>query len=386
MNGRIPLTEPTLSPAFFDNLLNRLPYVSGQAISIVVAHMLPGQPAFVEALGRVSAVAAVLPKPKSIDSQALVQVQSVSRCDQLHRQRFADPHFLLGYLEARAAGQPLTLIDVGGYFAPALAEVCDGFSGQILGVVEDTENGLRRYLKHEKLPCPVYSVARSPLKEPEDSLVGEAIVFSAEALIRSRSDVLHGRAACVLGFGKIGAGIARALQARHVEVTVVDTDPVRLAQALALGHRGSAYPKDWLPGADLVFCATGNRALRGMDFTHLRDGAYVASATSHDDELDLETADTLFDRIPVAPHVTRYSHAGRSFYLLNGGNAVNFLHGSAVGPSIHLVQAEILAALGQLTLVPHDPGLYEVAPATRALVAAIWIDSFYRRGAPHEHG
>ena len=53
-------------------------------------------------------------------------------------------------------------------------------------MVEDTENGLRRYLGAWKPPCPVFSVARSPLKDPEDYLVGQSVVFSAEALLRGR--------------------------------------------------------------------------------------------------------------------------------------------------------------------------------------------------------
>ena len=42
------------------------------------------------------------------------------------------------------------LLDVGGYFASVLPVLCDRFSGRILGVVEDTENGHRRYLELAK--------------------------------------------------------------------------------------------------------------------------------------------------------------------------------------------------------------------------------------------
>lgn len=69
-------------------------------------------------------------------------------CDALDRQRLAQGGQLAGYLESRAAGQDLVLLDVGGYFAPALEDACARFSGRILGVVEDTENGVRRYLEH----------------------------------------------------------------------------------------------------------------------------------------------------------------------------------------------------------------------------------------------
>lgn len=129
------------------------------------------------------------------------------------------------------------LLDVGGYFAATLIDVCARFSGEIVGVVEGTENGFRRYLDLEKPPCPIFSVARSPLKRPEDYLVGQSIVFSTEALMRSRGDILHGREACVIGFGKLGSSIARTLHTKNVRVTVYDDDPIRMAQVMSQGFR-----------------------------------------------------------------------------------------------------------------------------------------------------
>ena len=75
---------------------------------------------------------------------------------------------------------------------------------KLIGVVEDTENGHKRYEQIAFPPCPVLSVARSPLKEPEDFLVGHAIVFSAEALIRQSGVVMVNKRALVIGYGKIG--------------------------------------------------------------------------------------------------------------------------------------------------------------------------------------
>lgn len=348
--------------------------------SIVITHLLAERPVFVAAVARLSTVAAVLPKPKSIDAGGWQEVSRMFPCDRLDRRRLAAPDKAVAYLESRAAGQPVALLDIGGYFAPALPEVCARFSGEIIGVVEDTENGLRRYLEHDKLPCPVYSVARSPLKDPEDYLVGQSVVFSTEALVRSRGDILHGRQACVIGFGKIGASIARMLHAKHVQVTVFDTDFVRLTQALAQGFRTAASRAEALTGAGVVVCATGNLALRADDFARIDNGAYIASATSSDDELELAALDGLYIREHVAAHITRYATTGHYFYLLNEGNAVNFLHGASVGSFIHLVQAEILAALGRLAAEPHEPGLYEVGGHIATLIAASWMHYF--NGAP----
>ncbi|WP_372343417.1 NAD(P)-dependent oxidoreductase [Streptomyces sp. KL116D] len=155
------------------------------------------------------------------------------------------------------------------------------FSGRILGVVEDTENGHQRYAALGSLPCPVVSVARSPLKDCEDHLVGRSIVFSTDALVRARGDILTSRSACVIGFGKIGRSIAQTLRAQDLRVTVYDNDAVKRVQAHALGFRTSASTTEAVHDAELVLCATGNLALRHEDFRRpLRNGAYLGSVTS----------------------------------------------------------------------------------------------------------
>jgi adenosylhomocysteinase len=361
--------------AYFRRITNR--YATGSRPSaVLVTHLLDDRPLFVAAVSRLSTLAAVLPKPKSVDLRALQEVSQMVPCDTLDRQRLAQGDQLAGYLESRAAGQDLVLLDVGGYFAPALEEACARFSGRILGVVEDTENGLRRYLEHDKLPCPVFSVARSPLKDPEDYLVGQSVVFSAEALLRGRGDILHGRQACVIGFGKIGSSVARMLHAKHVQVTVYDTDAVWMTQALAQGFRTAVTSAAALRGAGVVVCATGNMAMQADDFARLPNGAYVASVTSADDELELAGLDGLYERSPAGDHITRYATTGHYFYVLNEGNAVNFLHGASVGAFIYLVQAEILAATAALASGHPDPGLHECDGETRKFIAATWLQVF----------
>lgn len=155
---------------------------------------LAERPSFVRAVASVSDVRAVLPKPKSINAAARRDVERSVSVDTLSRDLFNDPVAALDYLESRAGGERTVLLDVGGYFAPVLAHLHERFSGEIAGFVEDTENGHRRYAALEKLPCPVISVARSPLKDPEDYLVGQSVVFSTEAVMRGRGDILHGQA------------------------------------------------------------------------------------------------------------------------------------------------------------------------------------------------
>ncbi|MCQ4081962.1 adenosylhomocysteinase [Streptomyces sp. RB6PN25] len=349
-----------------------------QVTSFLVTHLLPERPAFVRAVGTLTRLRAVLPKPKSINTAARREVEKTIPVDELSRELFSDPDTSLDYIESRAAAEPIVLLDVGGYFAPVLADLHGRFSGRLLGVVEDTENGHRRYADLDKLPCPVTSVARSPLKDPEDFLVGQSVVFSTEAVMRGRGDILHGRPALVIGFGKLGSSIARLLHAKGVQVTVFDIDPVRRTQALSQGFTVARDRESALTGAGLVLCATGAIALRGEDFPHLRNGAYVATVTSSEDELELNGLPEVYTRTMVGEHVTRYQTTGHYFYLANGGNAVNFLHGASVGPFIFLIQAEILASIRMLTRGDLAPGMHKVPAADRAAIAATWLNYFNR--------
>jgi adenosylhomocysteinase len=346
--------------------------------SFLVTHLLPERPSFVRAVGAASSLRAVLPKPKSVAPAARREVESVAQCDPLSRELFGDADRSLEYFEKRAPGERLVLLDVGGYFAPTLNALWDRFSGTILGVVEDTENGHKRYAELDKHPCPVVSVARSPLKDPEDFLVGQSVVFSTEALMRGRGDILHGRPALVIGFGKLGSSIARLLHAKGVQVTVYDIDPIRRTQALSQGFTVTRDRDRALHDAGLVLCATGSLSLRGEDFSTLRNGAYVATVTSSEDELDLAALPAVYDRSRDSEHVTRYQTTGHYFYLLNGGNAVNFLHGASVGPLIFLVQAEILAAIRMLARGDLPAGMHEVSAVDRAVIADTWLTYFNR--------
>ncbi|MDX3434379.1 MULTISPECIES: adenosylhomocysteinase [unclassified Streptomyces] len=349
-----------------------------QTSSFLITHLLAERPAFVRAVAAMTRLTAVLPKPKSVHPAAQRETERTVVVDTLTRELFTDPDTALDYFESRAAGEPVSLLDVGGYFAPALTDIHSRFTGRLTGVVEDTENGHRRYEALDKLPCPVISVARSPLKDPEDYLVGQSVVFSTEAVMRGRGDILHGRPALVIGFGKLGSSIARLLHAKGVQVTVFDINPVRRTQALSQGFTVARDRETALTGAGLVLCATGAVSLRGEDFSHLRNGAYVATVTSSEDELDLAGLPDVYTRTLVGDHVTRYQTTGHYFYLANGGNAVNFIHGASVGPFIFLIQAEILAAIRMLTRGDLTPGIHEVPAPDREAIAATWLSYFNR--------
>ncbi|MFC4334353.1 NAD(P)-binding domain-containing protein [Salininema proteolyticum] len=348
----------------------------GKASTVLITHLLPQSPVFIAAMTELAPIAAILPKPKSVDPATLSNVAVAHTVDELDRATLSDPNGALDYLEHRAGGQDIVLADIGGYFAPTLAHLCREFSGRILGVVEDTENGYRRYRDLAETPCPIVSVARSPLKQPEDYLVGQSCAFSAEALMRSVGDIPIGRPVAVIGFGKIGRAAAATLRAKGSVVRVFDTDPVRQARALSIGYTVARTCQEAIAGAGLVLCATGNRSLRFDEFSRLPNGAHVATVTSSDDELDLTGLADYYTVNPIAEHVSRWEIPGHYFHIHNAGNAVNFIHGAVVGAFIHLVQAEILAATAGLIDGHYELGHHEVSDEIRRQIASFWLDYF----------
>ena len=244
--------------------------------------------------------------------------------------------------------------------------------------MEDTENGHQKYetLLSEKNSLdnltPVISVARSTLKEPEDALVGQAIVFSAEVIMRSHGLILLGKRVGVIGFGKIGRSIAFSLLSRGSRVDVFDSNPIRLASALSLGFHTSFRP-DFLRSVDILFCATGNKSLSSADEVYFKDGLHIFCATSADDEL----ATCLRYKIDatsllVSNHTCKIFLTNKCIYIHNKGNSVNFVHGAVVDRFIELVQGEIIYSIGSLHDAPRN-AISNLSDMDKRFIAEKWI-------------
>jgi adenosylhomocysteinase len=350
---------------------------------VIVTHALPSVIAFLEALQREFGVAAVIAKPYSIHRPAYEMLcrngfvfSPLTKKGLRERQEES-----LETLRLHVGDDRFVVLDMGGYFAATASRMKASFMGQMVGIVEDTENGHRKYvdaLFPQGPAFPLVSSARSPLKEPEDTLIGLSLVFSAEAELRTRNIILLNKNALVLGYGKIGRGVAESLRRRDVDVYVCDTDHERSVQARSHGFKIVSDIRSLLPHIDITFSATGNRALGLAEFARMKDEAYVVSSTSADDEMHREhLAGDGYVRTPINNGATvRYTKGGKSIYLIADGEAANFLHCAAVGPYIHLIQGEIFGAALAVASGKFPPGLHGVAAGQRQIVAETWKHAF----------
>ncbi len=342
---------------------------------VVVTHLLDNPQIYLDCLDRMGNLAMVIPKPRSICRRTLEQVQSRMSVVIRNRSQLASLEVTAATINDYVDSSNLVLVDVGGYFASILKQLPELLSARLLGVVEVTENGHQRYAAMPELPVPVISIARSPLKGPEDYLTGQSLVYSAENLMRSCHYVMNGGNAVVFGYGKIGRSVAKSLHARNINVRVVDINPSRAIEARSRGF--SLLDKEQaLRSSDVIFCATGNRSLCNHDFAMVKNGAFIFSVTSSDDELGLSRADESFDVVPVTEHISRYQRLGQFFYLANGGNAINFIHNAEVGPYIFLVQGEVIMAVRKLMGRGVAAGLTELGETDRTQLAECWLRHF----------
>jgi len=341
----------------------------------VVTHILKDRPFFLEALSSLGNIEGIIPKSNSINKEVLKVISDRFPILPLTKASLYDVNTLSPYIEK--SKNRIILLDIGGYFAPIINELKEQFPEKIIGVVEDTENGYQKYVALPSLNVPLFSVARSVLKENEDFLVGESVVFSTDAVLRKYNMLFDYLQCGVIGYGKIGKSIAFNLQRRNIKPYVYDMRATREVEAVNNGCYVTSK-KYLLEESGIIFCATGNESLSTNDFTSLKNGVFIISVTSSDDEMDLSSLEKIYAKQEITTHITKYYNENNYFYLVNKGNAVNFIHGAVVGSSIFLVQAEILLCVLELSQKKCHNGIQELQCEKRDDIAEKWLQVFNR--------
>ena len=246
------------------------------------------------------------------------------------------------------------VLDVGGYFAQAVRALKAASAWPLAGVVEVTTFGHNRYRDAiKRIQFPVFSVARSPIKEIEARFVGNAAATALENLTRAQGRVLQGRRVVVNGFGMIGKNVAAALRARGMSVAVTDRRQYPMVDAATQGYL-VGNKRELLGTAEFLVSATAQlNAISEADFDLLPDGAYLASAGSRTNEFDvhllreLATAQTV-----VGNAVEALQYKGKTLNLVKQGQSVNFMVGSCQEEVMDLLFAEIAACFVRLLRDP----------------------------------
>lgn len=357
----------------------------GEKISVIaVSHLIPSSENYILSLKENFNLIGIIPKPNSINNRTkrLLEENGVPILGQFTRENItSQPKDLSDYLDTY---DNICMVDIGGYFSDSIKFIKKSLGKKLLGVVEDTENGHQRYEKNIQDNVRIISVARSPLKNFEDQLVGNGVAHAAETILRELNILITYKSCGIIGYGKIGRGIFQYLQQRGIQPYVCEIDSMRAIQASCDGAK-LVTMKQLLQGSDIVFCATGSRAIDILKLRDLKKGAFLASVTSSDDEFDMRFIDSEYTKERMTKDITCYSKRGHYFHLMNDGNAINFLYSAAVDKYIYLVQGELVSSIVSIynkrNTKLRECKLLINSSDEQDKVASAWIDYVHRLSA-----
>lgn len=344
---------------------------------VLITHVLPTAENYVKLIHEVFKVVLVIAIPYSSDILTIERLRS-----------FGIPVYLPKSIEEtfQCSGQkilnilqsdptPLVVQEVGGY----LAKNTEQFSqfSHFLGIVEDTNNGHYRYQAEGLHRVPVVSIAQSPVKDIEDTTIGDAVIYSTERIFREEfRRILQGIESGVIGYGKIGCSTAIALKGRESLVTVYDIDPARCIRARFEGHRIAPLRKI-LSESDLIVGCTGKMSVKEDDILYIRNGAVLVSASTKKEEFDLEAFEKKCVREEIHPVIWRYiQEDGRYFYLLNQGTPVNFRDQSILGSLLDLIYSELFLCMYYIAYSEVPSGLQHDPVFIQNEVAKSWLERY----------
>jgi len=374
----VPDDEVDQTTARFLQLVTQRLDCPGDVQSVVVGHILPDLPDYLVALDSLFPISLVVAIPYSVHADTLETLDRRYTMAGPTLRQLEDPTYLVNCLaDSRWTRNRHIVFDIGGYFAKALRELAQ--RGPVIAAIEDTEGGHRRYHSlAPQFPVPVGSVARSSLKLAEDFRVGRSCLRSAEGILHEAGMTLEKRRIVVLGYGRVGRGVAYALRSRGHKALVYDSSPLRLVLAKGEGFE-VLESAEGIQGTEAVFGATGSQSLSVEQLCTLAPGCILLSCSSRDVEFPVGALADIWEAAALTPSLVAYRRGEGDLLVANGGHPVNFGRlGTMVGNSIHLVRAEILTLASRLISAPPTSQIVELDSNKRAELARLWLAHFGR--------
>lgn len=311
---------------------------------IVVSHINPTSIPFINTIAHNGRIAGVVAKPNSIHFPTYEKLHDKVFFLDVNKQDLMLPNIINKKVAPLVRDdENLIIIDIGGYFAGALKQL--NALPNLVGIIEDTENGLQKYERalnsYPDNKIPILSVARSRAKDFEDYLIGRSIAVSSLEVLRQSGESYKHKKLGIIGFGEVGRGAAFYLKDKiGADVRVFDSNPKVQNLIKKSGFR-AIDRNELLANSEVLFCMTGNKSLMDTDIQMMKDGCFVASCTSSDDEFgfrdfEIKSGEKTSENIR--------NTAGINF--INDGNAVNFLHPQnlekMLSPYIYLTHSALL--------------------------------------------
>jgi len=250
-------------------------------------------------------------------------------------------------------GQPLNMIlDDGGDLTNLVHTKFPQYLEGIKGLSEETTTGvhnLYKMMKKGELKVPAINVNDSVTKSKFDNLYGcrESLV---DGIKRATDVMLAGKVAVVAGYGDVGKGSARALQAFGARVIVTEIDPINALQAAMEGFQVTTM-EEAAPQGRIFVTTTGCKdIIRPQHFLQMQEDTIVCNIGHFDCEIQTAWLNENATKDTIKPQVDRYTLSnGKHIILLAEGRLVNL--GCAQGhPSFVMSNSFTNQVLAQIEL------------------------------------
>ncbi len=280
----------------------------------------------------------------------------VARGIEVHARHGASAQEFDADLLAVADTAPEVVVDDGAELTARIVEHRPDVASTLRGVTEETTTGVVRLRAMDaagRLTFPAIAANDALCKHLFDNRYGTGQSTLA-AIDRLTNLTFPGREFCIVGYGWVGKGLARAARGAGGRVTVVEVDPVAALEAHMDGCRVASL-EDALPAADVLISATGAvDSVPAEALGRLKDGVVIANGGHHEREVAI---DGLGPGEEVRPGVTEHALPGGGHaYVCVDGRQTNVAGGDGhpveimdLSFSVQALSAHLLARGG---LVP----------------------------------
>jgi adenosylhomocysteinase len=290
--------------------------------------------------------------------------------------RFVEQSLSEQLLENAKNGRKTLIIEDGGYATPAIhRHPAMANINHCVGTIEQTKNGLWRDREIRAAEIPIAHVAESMLKDSvEGPAVGRAVARTLEHILGDLGFSIASRRVAVLGYGTIGMNIAKEMKKKEALLMCNDTLILRNIAARFEGMQ----PKikgEMLKEADLVIGATGTPSIGIDDILCLKHGAFLASASSKNIEIDLHGLDNLSLSVEkIHEEVDRHRLLnGREILLISKGFPVNFRGKFSIPNDVmDLIFSEMFLCIIDVVNGKYPIGITGISQRREQEVASIW--------------
>ena len=203
----------------------------------------------------------------------------------------------------------------------------------IHGGCEETTTGiirLRNMAKNNVLRYPIIAVNDAKSNSLFDNPIGTG-QSALDGILRATNTLIAGKNVVVIGYGRVGSGIAERFKGLGGRVTIIEVNPINALRAVMFGFNVDTLENASKYG-DIFITATGNlNVIRKEHIQKMKNQAILANAGHFDVEISKNDFKTLEKtKSTIRQNLDQYTLPnGNKIYLLAEGRLVNL--GSAEG-------------------------------------------------------